>query len=348
MVFLRFILCLALLSSCAKTQYLFEQGHGQLSLLTRAKENNVVLKDVRIPSFQKEQIQKIQNYKFFFYSYFNKKPQEIYSKTTILEGEAVTYLLIASPFNEIKAKEECFPFMGCFPYLGFFKKSSAEAMAQDLKAENWITWIRPVYAYSTLGHFSDPILSSFFYYNDYELAELIFHELFHTVFWVKNEVDLNENLAMYFSERLALEYFKLNDEKKTEVLKKKKNNDLLMSFIVEKITELNQLYKNQKIADKENFQRLLDDYLAKSFIPLVAKKCDDLQIEKERCWPLKREWNNASFAALLTYEAHGDALANYHQSLKLDLKQFLQHLEGRYEKFLESDQEHFLEFVLKQ
>ena len=53
--------------------------------------------------------------------------------------------------------------------------------------------VRPVNAYSTLGHFNDRVLSSFFNYNEKGLANLIFHELFHSILFFKNGVNLNEN-----------------------------------------------------------------------------------------------------------------------------------------------------------
>jgi predicted aminopeptidase len=192
---------------CAKMNYLYEQGVGQISLQARAKDNKEILQNVRIPKDQKEKIKKIEELKLYFYNYWNKKQTRIYTQTTMLENKAVTYLVVASPFNEIKAVENCFPLMGCFPYLGFFNLSSAQSFAKELEGEDLATWLRPVYAYSTLGYFNDTILSSFFHYTDYELAELIFHELFHTIFFVKNEVELNENLANYFSKQMVEEYF---------------------------------------------------------------------------------------------------------------------------------------------
>ena len=191
-----------LLCGCAQVGYLYEQGIGQWTLLSDAEENAVVLEKKELKESDKEKIKQIEKLKKYFYGYWEKEETKIYSKTTILKQDAVSYLVIVSPTNEIKPIETCFPFMGCFPYLGFFNEKSAKEFAQKNESEDKITWIRPVYAYSTLGYLTDTILSSFFYYNEYELAELVFHELFHTIFFVKNDVDLNENLAMHF-----LEYF---------------------------------------------------------------------------------------------------------------------------------------------
>ena len=173
------IVPLVLISSCAKLSYLYEQGRGQLSLLTSARENKDVLHDIKIPIKYKDKIVKVEEYKKYFYRYWDRPPQEIYSQTTILDRDAVTYLLIASPYNKIDPNKFCFPFMGCFPYIGFFKEKSAREKASELSDKGLITWVRPVYAYSTLGYFDDPIISSFFRYNDFQLAELVFHELFH-------------------------------------------------------------------------------------------------------------------------------------------------------------------------
>lgn len=335
------------LCSCAKVKYLLEQGQGQMSLLNKSRPNEEVLKDVRISSLDKEKIKKIQIYKNYFYSYFGEKPGSIYSKTTVLDREAVTYLVIASPHNMIQAKEECFPFMGCFPYLGFFELSSAQKHAKNLIKEGWVTWIRPVYAYSTLGHFSDPILSSFFSYSDYELAEMIFHELFHTIFWVKDEVDLNENLAVYFSEALAVQYFNLDSEKKAQVYKKKKDYDLLMTKLLSKIEELRFHYSQIPSPNPEISQKLLKKFLDKDFFSFMEKACQDLEMSKNQCWPIKREWNNAAFAALLTYQSRGKGILVLHEKQKSSLKDFFHFIQMQYDIFKKRDEKSFADYLIK-
>ncbi len=350
MVLLRLLLFISLTSfffSCAKVQYIWEQGQGQMGLMNKARPNEEIFKDVRVLPLYKEKVQKIEQYKKFFFDYFKLKPTDIYSKTTLLDREAVTYLRIASPYDVIKAKEECFPFVGCFPYLGYFSKSSAQEAAKKLEEENWITWIRPVYAYSTLGHFTDPILSSFFTYSDYDLAEMIFHELFHTIFWVKDEVELNENLAVYFSENLAIQYFKLEENKKKEVLNKKKNYDDLMKFVLAHIEKINAQYAllKNKQNNKKYYQDYLNKYLEDYFKPELEAKCKTLGYDKDKCWPLKRNWNNASFAALLTYQARGENILILHQKLRCDLKDFYLYLQKRYDNFKNEDQNSFAQYL---
>ena len=111
MVFLKIIPFLFLLVSCAKFEYLYEQSVGQLSLQSKARDNQEVLKNVRIPKDNKDKILKIQQLKKYFYHYWQKKETPIYSQTTMLKNKAVTYLVVASKYSEIKALEQQIKFL---------------------------------------------------------------------------------------------------------------------------------------------------------------------------------------------------------------------------------------------
>lgn len=334
-------LLLTLGTSCAKFNYLYEQGIGQMSLLSTGKDNKEVLKNVRVSKTQKEKIKKIQELKKYFYKYWGKKETKIYSQTTMLKQKAVTYLVIVSPHEEIKAMDNCFPLMGCFPYLGFFNLNSAKAFAKEQEAENMVTWIRPVYAYSTLGYFTDTILSSFFEYDDYDLSELIFHELFHTIFFVKNQVDLNENLAMYFSEHMLDEYYiSINQIEYLKFEKKRAiDSKQIKTLVVHLANELQQMYKTLLPKSKEESDAILNEFLEDRFKVEVMKKCQALDIQPKDCFPLDRKWNNASFAAFLTYEKKALSLESLQKKLGLDLKGYYNWIAMKYDEFLEQSEE---------
>jgi predicted aminopeptidase len=328
-----------LFSSCAKLDYLYEQSVGQISLMSRAKNNQEVMNNVQIPRDERAKIKKIEELKKYFYQYWGRKETAIYSKTSILNSKAVTYLVIASPYNEIKAEKTCFPLMGCFPYLGFFNHESAKKFALTKEEEGLITWIRPVYAYSTLGYFTDNILSSFFHYNDYELAELIFHELFHTIFFVKNEVDLNENLANYFSKEMLEGYFKsthLEDYLKIHLKEDHEDKELSL-LVVDLVAELDGLYKKTPLKTKEEAEIVLNTFLEKKFKIEILKKCQMLNIEPKNCQLLEKKWNNARFAAFMTYEKNSDEIEKLHKKVAPDLKSYFHYIEKKYEDYQTND-----------
>lgn len=95
--------------------YLGEQAIGQIKLQWKGRKNQEVLDDPHVSKETKRKIQLIETYKKFFFEYFDRRPSSIYSKTTMLETKAVSYLVIASEHKMIKAQEFQFPFMGKFP-----------------------------------------------------------------------------------------------------------------------------------------------------------------------------------------------------------------------------------------
>lgn len=295
-----------------------------------AKNIEEVLKDEKISKDYKNKIILIQDYKKYFYKYFGLAEKGIYSKVSILEGDAVTYLVIASTFNEVQAHKEWFPFMGEFPYLGFFDKDSAEKYAKKMQKKKYHTYLRPVFAYSTLGYFEDRILSSFFHYSEKDLAELIFHELFHTIFFIKDNVDLNENLANYFGEQLMLEYFEHDKEK--ELIEERKNYGLVRQEIARFIEIYKQKIKAKPIKDLEQSFEIVNNFVAKELIPGLNKFCEKQKI-KDCLYAKDETWNHAKFAAFMTYEQKKEFLDNARK--QSTLKSFLDKIKKTYEQYLD-------------
>lgn len=318
---------LFLVCSCAKITYLAQQGIGQVDILWSARENQEVLRDPKVPQDFKEKIRNIELYKKHFYNFWQHQPTDIYSKTTILKSRAVTYLVIASRPNEIKARKECFTFYGCFPYLGFFKKESALEFAKDLEGEGYETYTRDVLAYSTLGNFDDPILSSFFEYGKYSLTETVFHELFHTIFFAKNEVDLNENLANYFAKNMLIAYYK-GDQDLDKYFLNLELKQKLKHAVTEHAAKLQKLLKNP------DWKKSKETYLTQTMPRELQKLCENLDVKN--CWPAKMKWNTASLAAFMTYEKNQSKIDAYAKQFNGDLKITLQDIQKKYEAYQDS------------
>ena len=327
------------LSSCSKIQYLISQGASQNKLLNSARKNEEVLNDQKVPEEFKKKIRKIIELKKYYYDFWNEEETEIYSKTAFLESQAVSYLVIASPFDKIEPKQECFPFFGCFPYLGFFKENLAKEYAKDLQEEGYVVYVRPVLAYSTLGYFDDPILSSMLALDEYEITETVFHELFHTTLFIKNEVSLNEALANLVAEEMVNIYytFDKSDKKKRE-FKRKKIKDLTR-WLVEKTNRLNNIYGYHKNLEPFQANGIKDNFLKNEFLPQAKKKCSSSGISISECFPLKIEWNNASFTSFLTYEEEDERLSKLKKDLNLNLRDFVELIKLRYKEYNKSYRE---------
>ncbi len=287
-----------------------------------------MLVDPQVDQSVKDKIQEILQAKEYFYDYFSLPAQKIYSKVKFLESEAVSYLVVASAFDRVQAHQVSFPFWGEFPYLGFFKRESALRYQQKLIEQDYYTYLRPVYAYSTLGYFQDRILSSFFIFEKEDLAELIFHELFHTIFFAKDEVNFNENLADFFAGQLVLEYF---SEQKEEILQKRQKQETLKKKVVMLSNQYGQKLKENPPQDKEHSDQRLKEFLEQSFLPQIKKLCTDFNLKK--CSLAKGEWNNARFAAYLTYHESSDFIEKIYQNEGHDLRQMLSQIQKHYQDY---------------
>lgn len=300
-------------------------------MLWMARSNEEILLDKNVDKQTKAKIRKIEELKTYFSKYWGHDIGSIYDKTYFVEGEAITYLVISSPKNEVRPISECFLLVGCFPYLGFFDENHAKEFQKNQQQKDYVTYRRPVTAYSSLGNFNDPILSTFFNYNKKGLIELVFHELYHTLFFVKNQVDLNENLAIYFSQKMVIEYLKISEEDQEKERKKQDRYAVVRELMVKLVKELNQLYKSSQ----DDPKIVLNQFLKERFFPSIESKCKELAMNY--CFPLEREWNNASLAAFMTYEKRGNDLEVLQQKLRLNLIDFQRYIERRYENYLKEN-----------
>jgi len=112
----------------------------------------------------------------------------------------VVWNVVAAPEFSVDAKEWCYPIVGCVAYRGYFVERRASRYAARLRGRLLDVTVGGVAAYSTLGHFNDPVLNTMMGWNDVELAAIIFHELTHQLLYVPNDSSFNEALATVVEE----------------------------------------------------------------------------------------------------------------------------------------------------
>ncbi len=123
-----------------------------------------------------------------------------YTRYTDLGRPFVLWNVFAAPTLSLEPVQWCFPVAGCVNYRGYFREDDARAEAARLRAAGDDVYIGGVPAYSTLGWFDDPVLSSFVHWPETEVARLIFHELAHQLLYVKDDTAFNESFAVAVEE----------------------------------------------------------------------------------------------------------------------------------------------------
>ena len=109
----------------------------------------------------------------------------------------VMYNVFATPALSLQPVEHCFLFSGCVAYQGFYRLDRARTRADELRRRDDDVWIGGVPAYSTLGHFADPLLSTMEDWSEDDIAGTIFHELAHQQVYVEGDTEFNESFATF-------------------------------------------------------------------------------------------------------------------------------------------------------
>jgi predicted aminopeptidase len=186
---------LTLLAGCTTVEYYWQGIRGQFDLLGRAQPIASVLDTSSDPVVKRklERVVAIRNYA----SRELALPDNLsYRRYTQLDRRFVLWNVFAAPELSLKPRQWCFPIAGCVNYRGYFNEAAARAEAAALIATGDDVHVGGVPAYSTLGYFSDPMLSTFIRYPDIEIARLIFHELAHQVVYAKDDTVFNESFAV--------------------------------------------------------------------------------------------------------------------------------------------------------
>ncbi|WP_454765056.1 aminopeptidase [Cupriavidus campinensis] len=118
-----------------------------------------------------------------------------YRRYANLHRPYVVWSVFATPELSMELRNWCFPIVGCITYRGYYDQNDAERYARGLRHDGFETYVAGIPAYSTLGYFDDPLLNTFVYLPEGELARLIFHELAHQVVYVRNDTAFNESFA---------------------------------------------------------------------------------------------------------------------------------------------------------
>ena len=183
--------------------YGVRQGRGQLNIVWNAEPAENFLNDPQFPDSLKSKLRLINEVRKYAIDSLGLKDTENYKTLYDQKGEEIMWVVTASEPFRLKAKEWTFPILGAVPYKGFFDKDLALALREELQKEGWDVSIRNPGGWSTLGWFTDPILSKMLERSEGDLANLIIHEMSHSTIFVKDSIDFNENLATFIGDRGA-------------------------------------------------------------------------------------------------------------------------------------------------
>lgn len=273
-----------------------------MSIAARKQPIVKLISDRGTPETLKTRLQYVTEAREFASRELSLPDNASYKSYVDLKRRYVVWNVFATPEFSLEPRRWCFPIAGCVVYRGYFSEGIAHRYAARLAARGYDATIAGVPAYSTLGHFADPVMSSMLYWSDAQLAGTLFHELAHQVAYVPDDSSFNEAFASAVEEAGVAQWLE-HKGAAIQMSRWKMQQDRARAFrdlLLASRARLQALYASSASDEQKR--------------ELKIKEFGRLKFEY---WQLKQRWygytgydawfnralNNADLAAVATYEA---------------------------------------------
>ncbi len=296
------------LSGC-QIHYLMKSAVSQADLLMRRVPIDDAIKDPAITPEEKRKLQLAIEARQFAETELGLKVTKNYTSYVKLDRPYVTYVVSAAPRTELTPHLWRYPLVGALPYRGYFNPDDAKKESEGLKQDGLDSYVRGVSAFSTLGWFRDPVLSSMLAYQDHDLVNTIIHETVHATLYIKSEADFNERLATFIGNKGTEMFYRKREGDSSPTLDaiRRDNADekKFAAFISTEIDQLKAWYELQKgkpIPETERRGRLDE---------IRIRFREKLQHSLEGQHYKRFETGEINNARLLTYQLYLEDLSDF-------------------------------------
>ena len=184
-----------LVLGCRTTGFYAQALKGQCQLITSRKPVKRLLEDPQTSPLLRERLALVQELRRFAEDQLHLPIDGHYQDYVNLERDFVVWNVEAAREFSMAPKSWWYPVVGRLDYRGYFSEKGARAYGEWLLEQGYEVHYSGASAYSTLGWFRDPVLSTFLFGPKAEVAETLFHELGHQVAFAPGDTEFNEAFA---------------------------------------------------------------------------------------------------------------------------------------------------------
>jgi predicted aminopeptidase len=268
-------------AGCSDPAYAWYAVLNQLEMMTRVRPVDQVLADGSLTPEQQDKLRLVLEIRHYVANDLHLNVGNSYTTYLDTGGAPVAWDVSASPKDRLESVTWTFPLVGSIPFLHFYSREFAIARQAELVAQRYDTVLYSVAAFSTLGLFSDPILSTMLDTTEADLVDLLAHEATHATIARVNDANFSENVAVATGRAATYRYLtEKYGPDSPELLDAQQRNhdlDLYNQFLADVRAELEWYYasdapRSEKIIGREvifdeSRQRFADEFQPKMFFP---------------------------------------------------------------------------------
>lgn len=196
-----FLLVVAYLALSATGRYLVRAAVAEGRILAHRRSIAEMVADSTTPPAVASKLRLVLDARRFAADSVGLRANESFTTYSRLDRDTLVLVLSGAYRDRLVAKTWWFPIVGSVPYKGFFDFDAARAAATKLGADGFDVYLRPSPAFSTLGWFNDPLLSTSLRADSIDLVDTVIHELTHNTFYASGQAVFNESFANFVGAR---------------------------------------------------------------------------------------------------------------------------------------------------
>jgi predicted aminopeptidase len=189
-------------------RYLLRAAWEEANILRRRKWIAMMGADKSITPAQQAKLQIVLAARTYADSTLGLDAGKSFTMFTQLSRDTLVLVLSAAYQDKLAFHRWWFPIVGRVPYKGYFDFAEAKRAEARFREDGFDTELRPASAFSTLGWFNDPLLSTTLRADSLHLANTVIHELLHNEFYASGQAEFNESFANFVGARGSAEFFR--------------------------------------------------------------------------------------------------------------------------------------------
>lgn len=191
-------------TGCYLSRGAWEEG----KILARRQPIAELVSDSRLDLVTRRKLQIVLAARQFAQDSIRLRAKESFTTYSPLDKDTLVLVLSAAYRDRLEPYTWWFPIVGRVPYKGYFDFDAARKAAKQFYADGYDVALRPSDAFSTLGWFNDPLLSTSLRRDSLELVNTVIHELTHNTYYAPSNTAFNESFASFVGARGAAAFFR--------------------------------------------------------------------------------------------------------------------------------------------